>query len=146
MKIEVMRKYFKSTYTIGELYIDGEYVCDTLEDKDRGLDSDMELEEIRAIKVYGQTAIPYGTYRVTVAKWKKYNIEVPLLHNVKGFSGILIHNGTDESHTSGCILVGRNTIKGKLTQGKYYMNYVSHLVKCALFDDDTVDITIKSEE
>lgn len=145
MKIEVIRKYFKTTYTIGELYIDGEYVCDTLEDSDRELDDSMSIDDIKSVKIYGETAIPYGTYKVSIAKWQKYNIEVPLLHNVKGFSGILIHNGTDESHTSGCILVGKNTIKGKLTQGKYYMNLVSHMVKCALFDDDTVEITIRKE-
>ena len=64
MKLKLERKYFKDTYTIGNLYVNGKYFCDTLEDKDRGLDDSMSLEDIKSKKIYGQTAIPKGTYEI----------------------------------------------------------------------------------
>ena len=64
MEILVKRIAKKSKYTIGKMYIDGQYICDTLEDTDRGLNQNMSLEEIKNKKVYGETAVPTGTYKV----------------------------------------------------------------------------------
>ena len=44
MELELRRIAKKDVYTIGKLYIDGEYFCDTLEDKDRGLSQSLSLE------------------------------------------------------------------------------------------------------
>lgn len=96
--------------TPGLLVFNNEIVCFTLEDVDRGLTSTMSVKEIQAIKVYGQTAIPYGRYGL---KWRdsaKFG-RVPELIKVKGFSHILIHSGNDNTHTSGCLLVGM--VKGE---------------------------------
>ena len=66
MILTLDRKYKLPTYTIGKLYIDGEYFCDTLEDKDRGLTDNMTVGEISKIKIKNETAIPTGTYSITL--------------------------------------------------------------------------------
>ena len=134
MELKLIRKYRKTDYTIGILYINNKYFCEILEDADRGLKDSMSLEEIKKIKIKDQTCIPYGTYTITLDvvspkfSTKTYykevcNGKVPRLLNVKGFEGILIHVGEGSNGhrlTSGCLLVGRNTIKGGLTEGKKY--------------------------
>ena len=64
--LKLTRNYKKDTYTIGNLYLDGTWVCNTLEDKDRGLQQTMPLKKIQELKVYSKTAIPTGTYKVTL--------------------------------------------------------------------------------
>lgn len=129
MKLTVHRKYRKEAYTIGELYIDGEFFCHTLEDKDRGLKQTDDLARIKAVKVPSQTAIPLGTYKVSMdivsPKYSKVafyqnlcNGKVPRIMNVPGFEGILCHAGNDASATAGCLLVGKNTAVGKVLESK----------------------------
>lgn len=114
MELQLNRIAKKDTYTIGKLYIDGVYFCDTLEDKDRGLKDSMSVSEIQKLKVYGETAIPIGTYTITITYSSKFRKMLPLIHNVKGFSGIRIHSGNTEKDTLGCIIVGQNKVKGKV--------------------------------
>lgn len=125
MQIKVKRIAKKDTYTIGRLYVDGVYVSDTLEDRDRGLTDDMPLSLIKTKKVYGETAIPMGTYQVdmnTVSpkfkdrSWAKpYGGKIPRLVNVKGFEGVLAHPLNKASESLGCIGVGKNTVVGMIT-------------------------------
>lgn len=63
---KIKREQLEPTYTISKLFIDGQYFCDTVEDCDRGLTDNMSLEEIMHKKVYGETAIPKGTYKITL--------------------------------------------------------------------------------
>lgn len=132
MKLELIRRYRKNGYTIGSLLVDGVKFCDTLEPTDRGLTSSMTLQEIKAKKVKGKTAIPTGIYHIdmdtvsprfkTKAWARVHNGIVPRLQGVKGFAGVLIHVGNSADDTEGCILVGRNTEVGKVTQSvKTYM-------------------------
>lgn len=114
MEIVVVRFHKKEKYTIGKMYINGTYFCDTLEDTDRGLTQEMNLDIIDKIKVYGKTAIPTGRYRVELTKSKKFGRVLPLLYNVKGFEGIRIHRGNTDEDTLGCILVGQNKAVGKV--------------------------------
>ncbi|MDR2950724.1 MAG: DUF5675 family protein [Prevotella sp.] len=125
MKIELKRIYKCAKYTIGHLFIDGEYFCDTIEDCDRGLDDSMSLEQIKAKKIYAETAIPTGIYTVSIGivspkfSQKPFYKEfcdgrVPRLLNVKGFDGILMHIGLNERSSAGCIIVGENKIKGQV--------------------------------
>ena len=93
MRIELVRIAFKDTYTIGKLYVDGKYFSDVLENVDRGLDSSMTESEILKKKVKGQTAIPTGHYVINITYSPKYKRMMPLLLDVKGFSGIRIHSG-----------------------------------------------------
>ena len=124
MEILVKRIAKKSKYTIGKMYIDGQYICDTLEDADRGLNQNMSLEEIKNKKVYGETAVPTGTYKVdmnTVSPkfksrtWAKpYGGKLPRLVLVPGYDGVLIHPGNKAEDTLGCILVGENKAVGQV--------------------------------
>lgn len=128
MELRLKRIARRSTYTIGKLYIDGEYFCDTLEDTDRGLRQDMPLAVIRATKRKGITAIPTGRYRVTLgvqspkfskkAIYQFCNGYLPRLINVPGYEGVLIHVGNTDKDTEGCLLVGRNTQVGKVLESR----------------------------
>jgi hypothetical protein len=103
MELTLKRRFKGPKYTIGSLYINKEYFCDTIEDIDRKLNDSMTEEEIKRIKVYGETAIPYGTYKIdmnTVSpkfrgrSWAEpYSGKLPRLLNVKGYEGVLIHVG-----------------------------------------------------
>lgn len=122
MRLTLIRIANKPTYTIGKLYIDGCYFCDTLEDVDRGLDDSMEEKEIKAKKIKGQTAIPTGTYPVKITYSPKYKKLMPLVDNVKGYQGIRIHSGNTHKDTEGCLLVGRNKEVGKVLESRKTFN------------------------
>ena len=123
MEIRVRRIALRDTYTIGKMYINGEYFCDCCEDKVRDLNNE--------VKVPNHTAIPYGTYEITLDvqsnkysnfekyPWaKEYNGYLPRLTNVPLFLGVLIHPGNSEQDTSGCLLVGENKVVGKVINSK----------------------------
>lgn len=122
MRLTLKRIANKKDYCIGKLYINGVYFCDTLEDVDRGLSDAMTEEEIKQLKVKGQTAIPVGIYTVLLTYSPKYNKVMPLINNVKGYSGIRIHSGNSSKDTEGCILVGKNTVVGRLTDSRITFN------------------------
>lgn len=118
MKLLLKRIAKRDTYTIGKLYIDGVYFCDTLEDKDRGLTQSMTTSELSQKKIPGKTAIPTGEYQVTITYSNRFKQQMPLLNNVPGFSGIRIHSGNTAQDTDGCILVGKNKTVGKVLESK----------------------------
>lgn len=143
MKIELIRHAFKDGYTIGKLMVNDQYFCDTLEDKDRGLDASMSEDMIRERKVYGQTAIPTGIYSVGITFWAKHRRNVPYLAKVKGFSGIFIHAGVNASHTLGCILVGKNTAVGMLSQSQDYSRRLTGIIHEAMKRGEAVTIEVR---
>ena len=132
------------------MYIDGKYFCDTIEDVDRGLTSDMTLAEINKRKKYGITAIPTGTYKVDMntvsplyAKKNRnysrpYGHKMPRVLNVKGYNGILIHPGTTANDTLGCLIVGENKVKGKVINSQATWK---KLMDILLKDKDNISIT-----
>lgn len=128
MKLTLKRIALKETYTIGKLYLDGEYFCDTIEDKVRDLNKDGDLSDEGETKVMHQTAIPYGAYQVVVNISPRFKRMLPRILNVPGFDGILMHNGTDENSSSGCIILGENKIKGKVVNSTYYMNKLTNIL------------------
>ena len=144
MKIELVRIAFKDTYTIGKLYVDGIYFCDVLEDKDRGLDSSMSESEILEKKVKGQTAIPTGHYVINITYSPKYKRMMPLLLDVKGFSGIRIHSGNSSKDTEGCLLVGKNKQVGKVLESRDTYQRLFKMMQGK--KEITIDITRKGEE
>lgn len=121
MEILVKRLYKKSEYTIGKMYIDCQYFCDTVEDTDRGLSQNMKNSTIEAKKMYGKTAIPTGCYRVVLSYSNKFKKTLPLLKDVLGFGGIRIHSGNTAEDSLGCIIVGENKIKGGVINSKATM-------------------------
>lgn len=120
MNLKIIREYKGDTYTIGRMYINGQYFCDTLEDKDRGLKQTTPLLEIKKIKVQHETAIPTGKYKIVINTSPKFGRILPRLLNVPGFNGILIHRGNTDKDSSGCILVGENKVKGKVINSSSY--------------------------
>lgn len=132
MKLTIKRTITRNNYTLGKLYIDGVYFCDTLEDRDRGLTQNMSVEQIKSIKVPGETAIPKGTYKVTLdvvsPKFSKYPFymqtcggKLPRLIDVKGYDGVLIHVADGpkrDSLVQGCIGIGNLSAEEYLMNGK----------------------------
>ena len=121
MILTLKRIALKETYTIGRLYIDGVYYCDTLEDKVIDLDRSGKFEGDE-VKVYRETAIPYGKYKVSLRRSPKFKRDLPYLHDVPHFEGILIHRGNTNKDTWGCILVGENKEVGMVLNSKGYEN------------------------
>jgi hypothetical protein len=110
------RAFLGEDYTIGHLFIGEEYFCDTLEDKVRDLNKDGDLDDPGEEKVPSFTAVPYGRYRVIIARSLKFKRNTPKLLDVNNFTDILIHTGNTAADSSGCILVGENKVKGALVR------------------------------
>ena len=142
MNITLNRIAKKPKYTIGKLYINGEYFCDTIEDTDRGLIQTMTDAQVKSKKVYGQTAIPTGTYRVIISYSNKFKRQMPLLLNVPGFLGIRIHSGNTEKDTEGCLIVGKNKVVGKVIESKDTYNKLFSIL-CEANKKEAIKITIK---
>lgn len=144
MKITVNRIAKKSTYTIGKMFINGNYVCDTIEDA------------VRDTKIQGKTAIPAGTYQITMNiksskfsaskyKWAtKYGSYLPRLIDVPNYDGVLIHVGNDENDTEGCILVGQNKEVGKVINSVItFTALMNNYFVPAKKSGENIEITIK---
>lgn len=155
MKLLVNRKWKKDGYTIGQLFVDGVFFSNTLEDTDRGLASSMSPEEIKRKKKPGVTAIPTGEYKIQMnvvspkfskSDWYVRNCNgarVPRLLDVKGFDGVLIHSGNTALDTDGCILVGKNDVKGMVTKSKDYFLQLYNKMYAAYKKGENITITIK---
>jgi len=143
MDIRLRRIARKSDYTIGRLYVNGAYFCDTLEDKDRGLAQDTPLSEIKARKVWGRTAIPTGVYNVSWTYSGKFKRMMPLIEGVPGFSGIRIHAGNTRQDTEGCVLLGENKAVGKVVNSRATINKFYPLVERACKKKEKIAITVE---
>lgn len=153
MNLKLVRKYKKETYSIGILYVDGVYFCETCEDKDRGLKQTDNLAKIKAVKLPNETAIPTGVYKVRmdIVSPKYSHIDfykelcagkMPRIMNVPGFEGILIHPGSSALDSSGCVLVGRNKIKGGLTMSRLTFSELYTKMKKAADNGESIAIEI----
>lgn len=134
MKLRVERLWKKPAYTVGRLYVDGKLYCNTLEDVVRDLDKEA--------KVPGKTAIPAGTYKVIFNWSPKFGRNLPRLLNVPHFDGILIHPGNTADDSAGCILVGKNTEVGRLTQSRYTSDCLNVLIEDAQRHGEEIIIEI----
>lgn len=157
MEVLLYRKWPKAGYCIGRLYIDGQLICNSLEDEDRGLSDSMDERTIRNRKIFGKTAIPRGRYTIdmeTVSpkfSKKEFYMDVcqgklPRLKNVKGFEGILLHVADGPRAADlleGCIGIGLNKKVGQLCDGKATFKKVYTLMKEAHDRGETIYITIE---
>lgn len=153
MELKVKRKAKRETYVIGDLSIDEVFFSNTLEDTDRGLTSDMSDEEIKEIKQKGITAIPTGRYKVVMnvqspkfSKYKQYEFckgYLPRLVDVPGYEGVLIHIGNYPKDTDGCILVGKNTVKGAVMESTATFKKLYDILKNADEAGEDIYITIE---
>ena len=134
MKLRVERLWKKPAYTVGRLFVDGKFFCNTLEDTVRDLSNEK--------KVFGKTAIPYGKYKVVYNWSPKFGRNLPRLLNVPAFEGILIHPGNTADDSAGCILVGRNTEVGRLTESRYTSDKLNVLIEDAQRRGESITIEI----
>jgi len=139
MRLILRRLALRPTYTIGRLYIDGAYFCDTLEPTVRDENRNGVFDGAER-KVAGLTAIPYGKYKVTLTQSPRFGRLLPLLHDVPQFAGVRIHSGNTAADTQGCILVGFNRAKGKVLDSR---RTESRLVERMLDAHENVDISIE---
>lgn len=137
MELLLIRKYKNKEYTIGKLYVSGEYFCDTLEDAVRDLRKD------GSGKIRGITAIPSGKYVVTMTYSPRFKRVLPLLNGVPFFEGVRIHRGNTAKDTEGCILVGKNLKKGMVLQSTQYEQLLCEILLAANAAGDSVLLTIK---
>ena len=135
MKIEVNRIFKASNYTIGELSVNNNYVCDTLEDKVR----------VDGEKVYAETAIPTGTYTLVLLYSNRFKKVMPEILNVPNFSGIRIHCGNSSKDTEGCLLVGKwdGKTENWISDSKNSYNKLYPLLEEAFNKKENITITIK---
>ena len=138
-KLLVERLWPKKDYIIGRLYVNGVFFCNTLENPDRGLRSYMTESQIKALKIANHTAIADGQYKVVLRQSPRFKRILPLILNVKGFSGVLFHAGNTVNDTAGCILVGKNDKKGWLSESKITEQNLVNLLK----QYDNIELTIK---
>ncbi len=136
MEMKLIRKFLGRDYTIGNLYIDEKYFCDTLEDQRR-------LLKVPSDKVRGQTAIPEGRYKVVITMSNRFKKPLPLLLDVPFFEGIRIHAGNTKDDTEGCILIGKNTMKGKVTASRQHMELLMDNMRNQEGEDIWITITLK---
>lgn len=143
MEIEVRRTEFYPECTHGKLYIDDEYLCDTLEDQDRDFNRDGDITDKGEGKVYGQTAIPRGRYEITIRVSPRLGKLLPALLEVPGFDGVLIHSGNTPEDTNGCILVGTKQNRGLVISSKYHMLRIMERIKPVFDKGEEIHITVK---
>jgi len=116
MKLTVVRTYYKDKYTIGNFYIENDFFSNTLEDT------------YRDVKIMHETCIPEGIYKVVLTFSNRFQKVIPQILGVPNFEGIRIHSGNTEKDTSGCILVGKNDVRGMVTNSrKYYTELMQKL-------------------
>ena len=130
MKLTLNRIALRQTYTIGKLYIDGKYFCDTLEDTVRDTNKNGKFDNGEK-KVKGKTAIPYGTYEIKWTYSPRFKKYTPQLMNVPSFEGIRIHSGNSSTDTEGCLLLGENKKVGMVLNSRATINKFYPLIKKA---------------
>lgn len=128
MKLTLKRIALRSTYTIGRLYVDGNYFCDTLEDTVRDLNKNGKFDNGEK-KVYAKTAIPYGTYEIKWTYSPRFKKYTPQLMNVPSFAGIRIHAGNTSTDTEGCLLLGENKKVGMVLNSRATINKFYPMIK-----------------
>lgn len=104
--LKVIRDTYTDRSTIGRLYINDIFFCDTLEDK------------VRDKKIDGITAIPAGTYKMILNVSNRFKKLMPLLIDVPNYQGVRIHSGNTDVDTEGCILVGLSRTKDSIGQSR----------------------------
>ena len=128
MKLKLNRIALRKTYTIGKLYIDGKYFCDTLEDTVRDTNKSGKFDNGEK-KVKGKTAIPYGTYEIKWTYSPRFKKYTPQLMNVPQFEGIRIHAGNSSTDTEGCLLLGENKKVGMVLNSRATINKFYQIIK-----------------
>lgn len=145
MELLLVRKRFSENATIGDLFVDGEFNCYILEDKDRGLYRDQPIQKIQSEKIYGKTAIPSGKYEVVNSYSNRFKKYLPQLLNVPGFEGIRIHPGNTEKDSLGCLITGTSFTDDMVAESRKAFTALYAKLK-SVEKKEKIFITIKSEK
>jgi len=147
MRLILYRRWQLPLYTIGRLLIDFSFFCNTLEDPVRelkDLNNDGDFNDPEEGKIYGDTAIPEGNYRITLEYSPTFKRVLPYLHDVPGFSGVMIHSGNSQADTKGCILVGENKLKGRVINSRAWELALTEKIREAINKEEEVTISISN--
>ncbi len=134
MNLDLWRHPPEGDATLGEMDVDGEWQCFTLEDLPH------------PTKIKGQTRIPAGEYRVIISWSPRFERQLPLLVDVPGFDGIRIHPGNTAEDTEGCILVGTQAGMGMVLNSRVAFNALFAKLEQAVANHDTISITVHDEQ
>lgn len=132
MELTLRRRVIAERYTVGALNVNGEHFCDTLEDVVRPA----------GVKIKGRTAIPYGIYTVVLDYSPKFDRIMPHVLDVPGFLGVRIHAGNTVDQTDGCILVGRNRVRGQVLDSRAAFAALFALMAEAVERGENITLTI----
>jgi len=133
---------------MGKLYNGVEFLCNVLEDPIRelvDLNDDGDFNDSDEGKIYGETAIPAGTYQIKMQHSPKFGKDMPYLQDVPGFTGIMIHAGNEVSHTAGCLLVGEHQANGHLINSAAWAGVIREKITKAIEAGEEVWIEIIEE-
>lgn len=140
MNLVLRRTKLSPLSTIGELYLDGRFLCYTLEDTVR----EMVGVPVKVWKMPGVTAIPQGIYGVTITRSPRFGRDLPLLQDVPGFSGVRIHTGNRPEDTEGCILVGQKVGTDQVIESRGAFAALFEIIEGALTAGEPVNIDIRN--
>ena len=132
MKIEVKRTDFTDKSTISDCFVDGEWVCFILEDKDRQVSNGTIMSWSKDLKIPKETAMPRGTYEVAVTFSDRFQKFLPLIMGVPDFEGIRIHAGNTDSDTEGCLLPGTWKGRDNVSESRKAFNKLFALIQSAV--------------
>lgn len=141
MELKLERTFLGENYTIGKLYVNGMYLCDTLEDQNRDENQNGKFDGSEK-KIYGNTCIPFGRYTVELTFSPRFKRELPILIGVNGFEGVRIHAGNTAQDTEGCILLGKNDIKGRVSNSKAYEVQIIAQIRGAIKKGEAVVLQV----
>lgn len=140
MQLVVKRQPSGATFTHGDLFIDGQFQCHTLEDVVR----EQPGVPVAQWKVPGKTAIPTGAYKVTIDMSTRFKRMMIHVLDVPGFEGIRIHSGNTDADTEGCLLLGMVRAAESVQQSKVAVSAVEQIVGAALANGEAVTISVVS--
>lgn len=130
MKLLLVRDTFTDISTTGKLYVDGKFECYSLEDV------------VREQKVFGETAIPYGTYQVILDLSYRFKRILPHILDVPNFDGVRIHIGNSAENTRGCILVGMTRKQDWIGQSQIAFKFLMEKLEEAYDKKESITIEI----
>lgn len=142
LHVFIKRNWRKPDYTIGRVFVNGSFLCNTLEPIDRHLFQGQPIAEIAKIKIPKKTAIPTGTYRLQISYSPKFKRDLIEILDVPGFSGVRFHAGNKVTDTEACVLPGMNTAIGMVTDSRKYETQLTSMVKGALDNNEDAYVTI----
>lgn len=132
MELRLVRDKLGQNFTLGGLFNNGQLLCYTVEDA------------VRDEKIYGKTAIPYGTYQIIITMSQRFKVLLPLLLAVPNYEGVRIHAGNTAADTDGCILPGLFRTESSVYQSRKAMDMLQPMIQNALDAGEQVTIEIVS--